>query len=452
MGPREPNLFVGINLDPDTYLNPFFEQRQWYDYNPDTLKQFRHWLAGTGPYAGRAEPGVPDLRAYRRPRPLNLAEVNRISGRRFARWDDVDPPRSFPREPKDGRPAFWDDPWIREWETFRRHLVDLHYDELSQWANEAGIGRDHIWSSQGFMAPAGDARPFAIHVTSPMKNYDTGGMSIEGAIPKRGHLGAILYGASAQNDVSMESRDRCSGTFQALDPGWAIVELNTADLRNPAAQPTYADGYRGLRDLFNYGARYVSPMAWNGANGIFAGTPDYVTFTAWRNTPLEEAARDFLLSHANVPLGAKLWTFGTPRHASADGWIAEQGAIAPNTGFVALTPSNRGLVLVSPRELALTAGSVDRLVLGLVDPARLTSVRVLGRSATGAPWREIAAIASAPTLRVTPAGIVVPLTWPRGARAFDQVKVELRFDSDAAQTLARVALWPAADGKSRVSR
>ncbi len=99
-----PDLFVGINLDPDTYLNPFFDQQQWYDYNPGTLKQFRQWLAGTGPYAGRPERGVPDLSAYRRPRPLKLEDVNRLAGRTFARWDDVDPPRSFPREPKDGRP------------------------------------------------------------------------------------------------------------------------------------------------------------------------------------------------------------------------------------------------------------------------------------------------------------------------------------------------------------
>ena len=61
---------------------------------------------------------------------MSLAEVNTLSGQRFARWDDVDPPRSFPLQAKDGRAAFWNDPWAHEWETFRRHLVHLHYDEL----------------------------------------------------------------------------------------------------------------------------------------------------------------------------------------------------------------------------------------------------------------------------------------------------------------------------------
>ena len=141
-----PDLFVGVNLDPDTYLNPFFAEKQWYDYNPGTLRQFREWLAGTGPYAGRRRRGVPDLRAYRRAQPLTLAEVNRIAGRHWRSWSDVDPPRAFPR---DGARPFWKDPWVREWEVFRRHLVHLHYDELAQWLVEAGISRDRIWSSQG---------------------------------------------------------------------------------------------------------------------------------------------------------------------------------------------------------------------------------------------------------------------------------------------------------------
>ena len=49
---EHPDLFVGVNLDPDVYINPFFSETQWYDYNPGTLRQFREWLAGAGPYAG----------------------------------------------------------------------------------------------------------------------------------------------------------------------------------------------------------------------------------------------------------------------------------------------------------------------------------------------------------------------------------------------------------------
>ncbi len=70
-----PELLIGVNLDPDVYINPFFAEAQWYDYNPGTLAQFRHWLAGSGPYAGEAEEGVPDLAAYRRRAPLALRDV-----------------------------------------------------------------------------------------------------------------------------------------------------------------------------------------------------------------------------------------------------------------------------------------------------------------------------------------------------------------------------------------
>ncbi|MEO5701359.1 MAG: hypothetical protein ABIR61_12805 [Casimicrobiaceae bacterium] len=436
-----PELFVGITLDPDTYMNPFFDQAQWYDYNPQTLRQFREWLAGTGPYAGRATDGAPDLSRYRRAHPLTLAAVEKLAGRRFARWDDVDPPRAFPREPKDGRPAFWDDPWTQEWETFRRHVIDLHYDELSSWLAEAGISPARIWSSQGFMAPHPDARPFAVHIGSPMKNYDTGGMSVEGAIPRQGHLGAILYGASAVNAIRMEVPGTLFNTFRTMDPGWGVVEINTADLRQPAEQPSYAAGYRALRDIFNFGGRYVSPMAWNGSNGTLAGQPGYVTFTAWRNTPFEDAARDFMLSHANVPLGARLWTFGSPRHPDNDGWRAAQGIVVPRPGLLELVPERGGaMTLVSPPELAFTSTAFSAVVLGLDDARPLQRVRIAVGDAKSA-WRIVASH-DAP-FAMTSAGVTIRLDARNVRGTFDRMRVELTFADGARANLTRIALWPA---------
>ena len=89
----------------------------------------------------------------------------------------------------------------------------------------------------------------------------------------------------------MDNGKSLFATLAALDPKWAIVEYNTPDLRNPASPPGYPAAYRGLRDMWNFGARYVSPMAWNGSNGLLVGKPGYSTFTAWRNTPLESAAQ-----------------------------------------------------------------------------------------------------------------------------------------------------------------
>ncbi|MEP7275694.1 MAG: hypothetical protein ABI812_05015 [Betaproteobacteria bacterium] len=437
---ERPALFVGVSLDPDTYLNPFFGEQQWYDYNPGTLRQFRHWLAGTGPYAGPSEPGVPDLSSYRRRKPLSLDVVSRLAGRAFRTWDEVDPPRRFSR---DAAHPFWRDPWVREWEVFRRHLVHLHYDELAQWLVEAGMPRDRIWSSQGFMAPATGAMPFALTIESPVKNFDSGGMSVEGAKPRGGHLGAILYGGAAVDDVVMENGKRLFATLASIDPAFAVVEFNTADLRNPEALPTYAAGYRAFRDLWNAGARYVSPMAWNGSNGVNAGKPGFVTFTAWRNTPLEDAARDFMVGRAGLPLGALLWTFGSPQHADGDGWVAETGAIALARGALMLSTDPQGRVaLTSPRGLALAPERIGRIVAGLPRDAAIAAIAVYARAAGATNWVQIAH-ARDDALVAAAAGRIVTRHRAAHAAPADQLKVEIRFAAPAtAVPLTRIAVLP----------
>jgi len=435
---EHPDLFIGIALDADTYLNPFFDEKQWYDYNPGTLRQFREWLAGSGPYAGKPAPGVPDLSRYRRKHPLSLADVNKLAGKSWRRWESVDPPRAFPHQ---GKP-FWEDPWAHEWEVFRRHIVHLHYDDLAHWLTEVGVPKAKIFSSQGFIAPWPTAMPFALHIDSPSKNYDTGGMSVEGAIPGDGHLGAIVYGQSALNDIRVEGGANLFATFHQMDPGWAVGEFNTADFRNPKELPTYAMGYRTFREMFNYGARFASPMAWNGSNGVNAGQPGYVSFTAWRNTPLEDALRDFAVAHAFVPLGARLWTFGSARYADADGWTAAAGAIAAGNGHLDVSAKDGAATLVSPGPLALGRAETDLLVVG-VDPKAIDSLAVEARTATGA-WVRLAAPRPAADLPATPAGISIPLAWPAELAATDQIRITLSFGAGAPARIRHLALYPRA--------
>jgi len=435
-----PELFIGIALDADTYLNPFFDEKQWYDYNPGTLKQFRDWLRGSGPYAGKPPPGVPDLSRYRRKQPLSLAQARKLAGKPWRTWDEVDPPRSFPRE---GKP-FWEDAWTHEWEVFRRHLVHLHYDDLAQWLVEIGVSESRIYSSQGFIAPVATSFPFALRIESPSKNYDTGGMSVEGAIPRNGHLGAIVYGQSALNNIRVEGDANLFATFHQMDSGWAVGEFNTADFRTAKELPTYAMGYRALREMFNYGARFASPMAWNGSNGINAGQPGYVSFTAWRNTPLEDAMRDFAVAHAYVPIGSRLWTFGSSRYTDPDGWTALAGAtLTPGPGYIDVTPRTGEVVLVSPAPLALARGETDLLILGL-DPAAVEAVEVEARTPAGA-WIALAPRRATSGLTATSAGLSVPLAWPATLAVADQVRVSLRFRDLADPVRIRhIALLPPA--------
>ena len=323
---------------------------------------------------------------------------------------------------------------------FRRHLVDLHYDELSKWLVEVGMPRDRIWSAQGFMAPAGTAMPFALALDSPVKNYDSGGMSVEGAKPQYGHLGGIIYGASAVNDIPMENGRSLFATLAGVDPGFAIVEFNTADLRAPDVPPTYAAGYRALRDLWNAGARFVSPMAWNGSNGSDIGKPGYVTFTAWRNTPLEDAARDFLLARAGLPLGSLLWTFGTPRHADGDGWTAETGSIAVSAGSLRLTTNAEGRVaIVSARGLALTPEHISRIVVGLPADAMIRSLSVYARGTGNSSWQLVGSARNG-AIVASDAGRIIASLASSGAPA-DQLKIEMAFAARASDMpLTRIAV------------
>jgi hypothetical protein len=438
-----PELFVGINLDPDNVLNPFFEEKQWYDYNPGTLRQFRHWLAGTGPYAGHGGPEIPDLRRYRRADPLSLAEVNRLSGQAWRRWDAVDPPRSFPRA---GR-VFWDDRWTHEWERFRRHLVALHYDELAQWLVDSGIPADRIYTSQGFMGPGADAMPFALRLDSPSKNFDSGGISVEGAVPRLGHLGATVYGPAAANEIRMETADSLYAAFLRFGPGWGIVEFNTTDLRNPDLLPDYAHAYRAFRDAFNFGARFVSPMAWNGSNGIYAGKPGYVAYTAWRNTPFEDAMRDFAVSHAHVPRGARLWTFGSPTIVSDDGWVAEAPAsLTAGPGRIEVRTPGPPARLVSPAPLAVAGGSVDRLVLG-VEPRALRRIEVEGRGASGG-WASLGPPVDERGWTAGAAGVIVPLVFPAGLSGIEALRIALTPRAVGDPIVVRhLALYPPGSGQ-----
>ena len=55
------------------------------------------------------------------------------------------------------------------------------------------------------MAPRKAAMPFSERLDSSLKNYDSAGMTVEGARPNPGHLGAIIYGQSAMNNIETES-------------------------------------------------------------------------------------------------------------------------------------------------------------------------------------------------------------------------------------------------------
>ncbi len=448
---EHPDLFVGVNLDADTYMNPFVSNGKFYDYNPGMLRQFRQWLGGSGPYAGKPEDGAPDLSVYRRKNPLTLAQVNRLAKQHWRSWSEVDPPRTFlgaDRKPlPSGEVPYWRDPWYLEWDAFRKHIVGLHYSELSEWAHEAGIPADRIFSAQAFIAPDAGLKPVSVHIEGTSPDYDSAGVSIEGAIPRDGHLGAILYGPAAANEHWMEDGHSLFATIARMDPGWAIVEMNATDLKSPMQAPYYARSYHAFANMFNFDAQAVSLMAWNGSNGLYTDLPGYLPYTSWRNTPSEAAMRDFMVTHADLPRGARLWTFGTPAYADDDGWRLEQGKVYARGGYLELEVSDGTAALLSPPDQVIRASDIDSLILGLRNPAGFEAVQVFARTAHNLAWTAVGSPVSVSQLRSWPAGLQVPLAWPQAwrnrATVITELKIVLAFAQGTTRTrLDRVALYP----------
>jgi hypothetical protein len=433
-----PALFIGVTADPDVYLNPFFSGEQWYDYNPGTLRQFREWLQGSGPYSGQTMAGEPDLSRYKKERPLTLHEVNALSGRQFKRWEDVDPPRIFPKHIN----PFWKDAWVTEWEYFRRHLVKLHYDELSQWIGEAGIGKEFIYSAQGFMAPDPRGMPFPIHLNSPVKNSDMGGMSVDGAMPSNGHLGAIIYGPSAVNQIRMEESRSLFSVFRKLDPDWAVIEHNTADLRDPKRLANFAEAYRSLRDIHNYGARFISPMAWNGSRGTFAGQAGFVSYTALRDSPLEDAIKMFMISHANLPRRSRLWTFGAGMHADGDSWLPSgntQGQLAPGKFTLSTVRGLQGS-LESPDDLAFQPANFQAIIIKITEPETVTEIGVEGQMSNG-EWVTLVAATDLSKLQRVSAGLMLPLAGRYAEAEFKRIRFNWKAAGGKPMILERIAFY-----------
>ncbi|MDR2711383.1 MAG: hypothetical protein LBB65_08720 [Burkholderiales bacterium] len=424
---EHPDLFVGIALDADTYMNPFFDGRATFDYNPGMLRQFREWLQGIGSYSAhaknRADASVPDLSAYRRAKPLTLAEVNAITGRQWQHWDEVDPPRPslgimVDRSSETTIQQIWDNPWWQLWDSFRKHIVHLHYTELAQWTAEAGIPADRIFSAQGFVSES-PTNFFSVFIEEkkPFSRHDSAGVSIEGSKPRNGsRLGAITYGRAARNEALMPHGHNLFSEFARIDDGWGIVEYNGAQIEYAHIPPQYRNAYLTYRDAYNFDAQEVSHMAWNGSNGAFADDPSYISYTSFRNTGAEEAMRDFMISHAFFPESLRLWTFGSAHYASDDGWTTAAGKLQAQNGALVIVADRQHITLLSPADQVLRAARLKtlRLIVPEKAGASVARLNVAVQEKPEADWQTISTVSE---IKAEPFadGLVnldVPLQWP----------------------------------------
>ncbi len=327
-----PEIHVMVNLDPDEYINPWFYLTQWYDYNPDTLRQYREWLFHLGPYANGGE------LAFSRHEPaLTLADANRLARQSWKEFSAVEPPRET---------IDYNDQWQQLWTQFKRHLVARHYDDLAAWAVEAGLPVERIYTSQTFIQA-----DVAVNITDHANGWtDQAGVSIEGAKPRQGHLGAILYGPSSRNAGKPRSGSSLIDNIRRTDPGWGIVEFHPATIAFPEKLPSHAESYATMQALINGGAHFLSPMWGSYAGDQVVHPNNFKAYDVMEGSAFEYQFVWWLRAMQAWPAGSLYYPFGNSLVKSADGWTAAVGThLESNYGKLLLTGNGPNLGLTSPQ-------------------------------------------------------------------------------------------------------
>ncbi|MFA7239396.1 MAG: hypothetical protein WC091_04730 [Sulfuricellaceae bacterium] len=343
-----PEIFTMVNFDPDQYINPWFYLTQWYDYNPDTLRQYREWLFHLGPYAEGSE-----LAFSRREPALTLDEANRIAKQSWKESGVVEPPRDA---------IDYTDPWQQLWTQFKRHLVARHYDDLATWAVEAGLPEERIYTSQTFIQA-----DVAVNITDTANGWnDQAGVSIEGAKPKHGHLGAILYGPGSRNEGKPRSGSGLIDNIRRTDSSWGMVEFHPGTIAFPEKMPSHAESYATMQALINGGARFLSPM-WGSYAGDRVVHPNHFkAYDVMEGSAFEYQLVWWLRAMQAWPLGSLYYPFGNTLVQSTDGWTAMAGTrLESGYGKLRLTGAGSHLGLASPQwEARSLAAPLELAVTG----------------------------------------------------------------------------------------
>ncbi len=336
---------VSINLDPDQYINPWFYKVQWYDYNPDTLRQFREWLLHEGLYSDKGA-----LSGQGVPSKLTLTKINQIAKKNWIDVEQIDPPR---------KTLNYQDSWHQLWTQFKRHLIDVHYDQLSVWATAAGMPSSRLYTSQTFIQTDVAETLFDEATGWP----DEAGVSIEGAKASHGHLGAILYGAASRDEGMSRSGGSMFSAIQKIDPKWGVVELNPATIAFPEWVAGHEASYKTVRNILNAGAQFLTPM-WGSHMADLMTYPDtFRSYDAFTGTPFEFQLVWWLLHRQDIPAGGVSFPFGNDLVLSADGWSAQSDTkLQTEYGRLVLAGENK-ITLFSPKNINVSTGDGAKIKL-----------------------------------------------------------------------------------------
>lgn len=369
--------YVAISLDPDQYINPWFYLEQWYDYNPDTLRQYREWLFHLGPYADDGKWAAERSRIR-----MSLREASRLAGHPFGAIDEVEPPRGA---------IDYDDRWQQLWTQFKRHLVARHYSDLARWANEAGMPAERIYTGQTFIQA-----DVAMSVFERATGWtDQAGVSISGASPEHGRLGAILYGPASRNQGVPRSGATLIDNIRVLDPQWGSSEFHPATIEEPLRIPDHEESYLTVLEMTNGGARVLSPMWGSRGSDQLLEPARFRAYDAYERTPFETQLVWLMQARQQVAAGDLLFPFGNQLVSSLDRWRATTGSEAqPRAGEVRLRGDRPGLVSPEWGGLSVDKGalitvsgnwpeSAVELLATVGTPGRIENLRIACKSSEG---------------------------------------------------------------------
>lgn len=239
-----PDLFVGISTDSEISMwsGVSYPKLYSFDYNPNTILQWRMYLAGNNwqpKWSDKNSPYLASGRLVNQGLNLSLATLNARYGTKYTSYDQIPAPRVneikmsqskytvFEPEPGTSM-AMWND-----WQTFKESLVHNSLTKTIQWAIEEGIPANKMFTHQGI----GNHLP----ITPEQEKF-------WGNTYKTGNIAGSGYGVDLYDTMTEDTT--LIGTVAKSNVLWGSTEWNPKTLSNTLS---------ALNIAWNYGAKIINP-------------------------------------------------------------------------------------------------------------------------------------------------------------------------------------------------
>ena len=365
--PGKKSITKAFSIDADAFFTVWgVDENTIFDYNPDSLQQFRDYLFCKGEYSATGN------FAFLKPKNCfkDLVELNVTLNTNFKNYVVVSPPRQVSEGFKDNNNKLW-----QKWLEFRQHMVFVNNYLKMLWVSEAGVPANMVYGHIGMPVntPALGAIASTQYLNNMASSLETGGVYPFGN-------GTNLYGNEAKN-----SDNNFFQKIKNTNSNWGVFETNAVSL-NLTKPETFNEYYKTLQQAVLHGARFLSPLAWH--VGYNDGGEQNLGATKVRDTAYEDAIREFVNIYGNYPVTDMVWEFGaktlkcvdktgvtttekgscnqssTFDRTQLEGWTPSgYNNSKLENGVVSLVVNNSDPHFISPSNLSYTGKSTDSITL-----------------------------------------------------------------------------------------